>query len=106
MLPLQMMFLMDGLSVFGGWQMLALLAAPLVVIAVSSLEYPRLFIYTALLFFAVIEAEFLLRFLASPFNGVLAFGLPGIIITLYGLALLTRFTRQYPRPDEGAMHVG
>jgi hypothetical protein len=106
MLPVVLLVVVRGQ--YGGptWPIVALIAAPLVAIAAYSLDYPRAFIYVAVMAFAVAEAEFLLPLVGSPLNSLLSFGLIGAALLLAGLALLTRFVHKYPKPPAEAHHVG
>ena len=98
-LPLLFMIGRDSISEVMGWKMIAIFAAPLLVLAVYTTDFPRLYIYVALLIAGVVEAEFLLDILGDPLNTIYSFGLPGVVITLIGLYLLVKFIRTYPRSE-------
>lgn len=102
-LTLPLYFMIGQGSPLGGlgWKMIAVLVAPLLVIAVFAADCPRLYIYTALLLAAVVQAEFLLKLIDAPFNAIYSFGVPGIVITLVGFYLLAKFVRTYPRAEAG-----
>ena len=93
--------MMAGQNSSGGleWKLIVIFVLPLFVLAVYTTDFPRLYIYTALLIFSVVEAEFTLKLLGSPGNALLSFGLPGVIVTGIGVALLIRFIRTYPRKE-------
>jgi len=97
--PLVIMIVLQGQADTLGWKFIAILVAPLVVLAVYTTEFPRLYVYVALLFFGVVEAEFLLGQIGSPLNAVLSFGFPGLIITAIGLVLLIKFIKTHPRGE-------
>ena len=88
MLPLILIMTANGVSAGMGWLFVALVAAPLFAIAVVSLDFSRMYIYAGLLIFAVVESEFLLRYLAQPYAALIAFGIPGVAITVYAVALV------------------
>jgi hypothetical protein len=81
-----------------GWLLIALMALPIAAIAVYSTDSPRLYVYAAVLIFGIAESEFLLRYVNPPYNMIIAFGLPGIVILAIGLNLLIKFIQKYPRP--------
>lgn len=96
MLPLVLMLLAQGGFGGRGWMTLAIIAAPLVGLAMVAVDFPRFYLYVALLLAAVVQTEFLLPLLGSPLNGILSFGLPGIAIFLFGGSLLVRFISVHP----------
>ena len=105
-LPLFIIMLAQGISGRMGWLLIAIFAAPIFIIAVFSLDFPRLFIYSAFLLAGVVEAEFLVAYLGEPLNSIIAFGLPGAIILTIGTAMFVEFIRQYPLTKAEANHVG
>lgn len=96
-LPLLILMGGDVLGSVLGWKLLIVFAAPLFVLAVYTTDFPRLYLYAALMLFSVVNAEFLLGPLGSPLNAILSFGLPGLIITAIGINLLIKFIRTYPK---------
>jgi hypothetical protein len=98
-LPLIIMIVKQDVAGAMGWKMIVLFAAPLLVLAVYATDFPRLYIYAALMFAAVVESEFLLGIIGTPLNAVLSFGLPGLIITSIGIHFLLKFIRKYPRTE-------
>jgi hypothetical protein len=98
-LPLIIMIFNQNPSGVLGWKLIAIIAAPLFVLAVYTTNFPRLYIYAALLFFSVLEAEFLLNHVGTPLNVIVSFGIPGIVITAIGVSLLIKFVRTYPRTE-------
>ncbi|MFH2055172.1 MAG: hypothetical protein ABIJ61_04375 [bacterium] len=104
-LPLMIMIAARGIPAERLWLMIAAFAAPLVAIAVLALEFPRFFLYIALLFAGVVEAEFLLEYLGAPLNSIVSFGVPGLAILLIGISLLVKFLRDYPKQTGEATDV-
>lgn len=101
-LPILIMLIAkDGFGV-QSWMAIALFAAPLVTLAVFSIDFPRMYLYAAILIAAVIQSEFLLEIIGTPLNAILSFGLPGAAIFLFGLSLLMRFITRYPRQQPEA----
>jgi hypothetical protein len=98
-LPLLVMIIKQNPSGVLGWKLLAVFVAPLFVLIVYTTDFPRLYLYAALLFVGVIEAEFLLSQIGAPLNAVFSFGVPGIVITAVGINLLVKFIRTYPRTE-------
>jgi hypothetical protein len=107
LLTLPLIIMIAGQSIEGqtGWLLIAMFAMPVFVIAVYFMDFPRLWIYAALLIAGVLESELLLGCVDTPYNTLISFGIPGVIILLIGLALLIRFVRKHPRPDLEARHV-
>jgi hypothetical protein len=98
-LPLIIMVVKQSPSGVLGWKLIAIIAAPVFVLAVYTTDFPRLYIYAALLFVSVIEAEFLLDYVGTPLNAVLSFGIPGVVIIAFGINLLIKFIRTHPRME-------
>ena len=61
---------------------------------------------TVVLAIAVVQSEFLIAYVGEPFNAILCFGLPGILILILGLSLLVKFLRKYPKPIPENCHAG
>lgn len=97
MLPVIVMIVNRNVSEQIGWPMIAMFVAPVIVIALLLLDSPRLVIYGAFLLAAVAESEFLLDYVSSPFNGLIAFGIPGAIFTVIGMTLLIKFMQKHPK---------
>jgi len=95
-LPLIIMIVKQGPSGVLGWKLIATIAAPVFVLAVYTTDFPRLYVYAALLFVGVIEAEFLLNEVGTPLNSLLSFALPGVVILAIGTNLLVKFIRTHP----------
>ncbi|MCK5127386.1 MAG: hypothetical protein KAR42_14115 [candidate division Zixibacteria bacterium] len=110
MLPLMIMFGNSGLTGnhegMSIWLMIAIIGLPVFAIAVAYINHPRIFIYAAAMIFCVAQAEFLLRFISSPLNSIVTFGLVGIIVFVYGLSLLIAFIKKYPKESPEVNHVG
>lgn len=105
MLPLIIMIIGQGISGPEGWMLVAAMALPVFVLGVYFLDFPRLYIYAAVLIAGVLQAEFLAAYVPTPFNSLISFGLPGVIIFLVGLSFLARFIRKYPRSNQEAPNV-
>jgi len=95
-LPLMIMISMDKLPGGIGWMMVAAFAAPIFIIAVYSMDFPRLYIYAGLLIAAVVESEMLYRYIGKPLDAIISFGLPGMIILFIGIGFLVRFIKTHP----------
>ncbi|MEZ5358361.1 MAG: hypothetical protein R3F48_05975 [Candidatus Zixiibacteriota bacterium] len=96
---------------FGGsdtipWIMIALMGLPVFILAVIYANHPRIYIYAAAMLFCIVENEFLLGLSDSPFISLLSFGIVGIVIFIFGLALLIQFLKKYPKESAEATHVG
>lgn len=105
-LPLFIMIGGGGISGRMGWLLVAAFGLPIFVIAIYSMDFPRLYIYAAILIAAVVESEFLLGYVDNPLNAVISFGIPGIIIFVIGFILLIKFIQKYPRQHPEANHAG
>lgn len=104
-LPLLIMMFSNGFPGGSTWRTVGLAMAPILAIAVYFMDYPRLYIYAALLLFCVLEAEVLLSYVGTPLNFFISFAIPGVAILGLGLKLLLGFMRKYPRPTQEAPHV-
>jgi hypothetical protein len=45
-------------------------------------------------------------FVGQPMDCLISFGVPGLAILIYGLALLSQFMKKYPLPTPEANHAG
>jgi hypothetical protein len=104
-LPLMVIISKGVISGSVGWMLVAAFGFPVFAIAVYSMDLPRLYIYAAVLVAGVVESEFLLDPVGRPFNVIISFGIPGIIIMAVGILLLVRFVRTYPKSGREAQHV-
>ena len=100
-LPLFIMLLQQQPSGGLGWKLIAIFIAPIFVLAVYTTDFPRLYIYTGLLFAGLIEAEFLIKYIGSPAHALVSFGLPGLVITGIGIYMLISFIKTHPRSEVG-----
>lgn len=105
MLPLIIDIVRDNGPRGLGWPMIAMIVAPVVVVSAYAMDFPRLFIYVGLLLFATVESEFLLEYVSEPWNTVISFELPGVIISAIGLTLLCGFIKKYPKEVSEVDHV-
>ena len=64
------------------------------------LDYSRLYVIAVLFALTIPFLEILKLFFDSPFNVLIAFGLPGIIVIGIGVIYLYRFIKNYPLPKE------
>lgn len=97
-LTLPLLFVISGGHMSGafGWRLMAVFVAPFLLLTVFLADFPRLYIYAPLAMFSVLVNEFLLGYVESPLNALYSFGLPGTIITAFGVYLLFRFIRTHP----------
>jgi len=105
MLPLVIMMFAKGIPGGLTWQMVAIIAAPAIVIGALLMNYARMYVYAALFFFSILASEFLLSYINKLLGSLLVFGLPGIAIAGYGIFLLVKFLKAYPKPAEEASGV-
>lgn len=105
-LPVLLMITSGGIPAGRTWFLVAVFLAPLVVTLIYAMDYPRLLIYLFVMGFAIVEAEFISSYVPSPFDSLLTFGLPGIIILGVGVVLLVRFVQKFPRQIMEVPHVG
>jgi hypothetical protein len=98
-LPLAIMIIKENQWSAIGWRLVAMIVAPLFVLAVYTTDFPRLYLYAALLFFGLVSAEFLHSLVGIPLNAVISFGVPGVVITGGGIALLVKFIKTHPRTE-------
>ena len=81
------------------------IVALLIVLAGYFLDYMRLYIYAAILVAAYPHAGFLYDYVGAPSDSLISLGAPGVIILIYGIALLSRFVKKYPRPTVEVPHA-
>lgn len=105
-LPLLVMIIGKGVPGRLGWPLIAVFAAPALVVAASLLDFPRLYLYVALLFAAVVESEALLGYVGESSTALISFGVPGVFIFVLGLTLLFKFLKKYPKPAPEVNHAG
>jgi hypothetical protein len=105
MLPLVIMMLTQGFPGSLTWSTIALIAAPLIAIGVFLMDYSGMYIYAILFFFSIVVSEIFHAHSHLPSISLLAFGIPGGTIACYGLFLLYRFLKDYPKPTAGASDV-
>ena len=86
-LPLAIMIVKQNQLSAMGWRLVAMVVAPVFVLAVYTTDFPRLYLYAALLFFGAVSAEFLRSPVGIPLNAVISFGVPGVVITGVGITL-------------------
>lgn len=68
------------------------------------LDYNRLYIIALAFFISMPLAQALKGLLSTPFNEVVAYCVPGGGVVLFGVFLLLRFLRRYPKPDLEVLH--
>ncbi|UCG62258.1 MAG: hypothetical protein JSV52_02960 [Candidatus Zixiibacteriota bacterium] len=83
-----------------------LVVTPVIVVAGYFLDCPRMFVYAALMAFSIPQSSFMYDFVGWPFNSVISLGIPGLVILIYGLTLLSGFLTKYPRLKAEVNHVG
>ncbi len=83
-----------------------MIIAPLLIVAAYFIDYPRMYIYAAILFFVIPHAAFMNRFVDYPVNCLISFGIPGLVILVYGVVLLSQFMKKYPLPNPEVNHAG
>lgn len=105
-LPLVLMIIARGFPGGFTWMTIAVFVAPLAAIGVFMMDYPRLYVYAALLLAGVVQAEFLLEYVGAPLNTLVSFGVPGLAIVAYGITLLVGFIKKYPVQPREAPYVG
>lgn len=105
MLPVILMALAEGISGGNSWLLVALFGIPVFAVGVYIMDFPRLYVYAALLIFAVLESEYLLKYIDPPYNSLISFGIPGAVILPIGISLLFRFMKKYRKPEPETAHV-
>ena len=105
MLPLVIMMIAKGVPGRPTWMTVALIAAPAVAIGVVLLDFSRMYVYAMLFLFSIVASEFLLAYVSQPYASLVAFGVPGAVIAIYGFSLLFGFLREYPKPASEAPYV-
>jgi hypothetical protein len=105
MLPLIIMMFAGGVPARPTWMTAGIIAAPAVAIGVILLRFSRMYIYAMLFLFSIVASEFLRAYVARPYESLVAFGIPGVLISVYGFYLLFGFMREYPRPGPEVPYV-
>ena len=63
-------------------------------------DFPHLWVYGVIIGLGIIVAEVLYKTVGTPLDGIITFGIPGILVLFYGVVILFRFLRKYPLPKE------
>ena len=63
-------------------------------------DFPHLWVYGLIIGVGIPVAEVLYKTVGTPLDGIITFGIPGILILFYGVLILSRFLRKYPLPEE------
>ncbi len=87
------------------WILAGSAALPLLTMAAFFMDFPRMYIYLAVVSGAVVEVEFVSPVIGKIPGCIVAFGLPGLVITIYGILLFSRFVKKYPVPGKEALDV-
>ena len=69
-------------------------------------DFSHLFFYGLIIGLGIIITELIQTTIESPLNNTLTFGIPGIIVILFGLFTLNHFLKKYPLPTEEITNVG
>jgi len=97
-------------SITSGWVYPAALSAVLLVgfsLGAYFLDFPRLYLYGALLALCLPAGEALFRYAGVAHHGwPVTFGFSAAVMLLIGVTLFARFVRKCPRPVEGAPQQG
>lgn len=105
MLPLIIMMFTGRTPARPAWMTIGLIAAPAVAIGVVLLRFSRMYVYAMLFLFGIVASEFLRAYVDPPYGSLVAFGIPGLIIAVYGFYLLFGFLKTYPGPGSEAPRV-
>ncbi len=102
---MMVLFLILPLIIASGSGVNELVVVPIIALLVCLagyfLDYPRMYIYGALLVYGIVQARFLVGFAGSPLHSLISLGIPGMGIMIYGIALLYKFLVRYPKPGVG-----
>ncbi len=109
-LPLLIMTLAQGVSFGSGASPSVMLTvgpiiALYIAIAGYFLEYPRLYLYAAVLVFGLVQIEFLHSIVGRPLDSLIGFGISGSVILIYGIGLFLKFLKDHPMPNSEADRV-
>jgi len=63
-------------------------------------SYRKMYLYGLLIGVGIPTAEFLYRVVGSPLDSLLAFGITGSVMFVYGLIEMIRFLKENPKPRE------
>lgn len=99
------LLMMQSFGRLPAWVTVGPIVALVISLAAYLLDYPRLYIYAALIVYGFLQSDFLYSLADEPLPSVVSFGIPGIAILAYSLMLLFRFLNRYPKPDPEANHA-
>jgi hypothetical protein len=68
------------------------------------MQFPRLYLYAIMVGFGFPLMEFIYPYLGTPWNAILAFGLPGSFVVVFGLFMTVRFVLKYPLQDPSDLY--
>jgi hypothetical protein len=72
------------------------ISIPLFIVAYF-LDFSRLYVYSIFFGLGLLLSDLLFPLVGTPFDFLLSFGLPGIMITLIGVYFLISFIKKYPK---------
>lgn len=78
----------------------ALFAIALLSLIAYFIEFSHLYAYGLAIGLGILISELLYDPVAPPWNSVIAFGISGTLLFIYGIIELVRFIRTYPLPKE------
>jgi len=68
------------------------------------LDFPNMYLYGAIIGLGIPITEILQRYIGSPTDGIITFGISGLILLIFGLYNLSKFIQKYPIPKSGLIN--
>jgi len=69
------------------------------------LGFPRFFLFGLMMAISYPAAGILYKYIGAPLDGLIPFCISGLILVFYGIVLLIRFLKKYPKSELEVSHV-
>ena len=93
--------LMNGYTIPIGAGIFAII---LLSIGAYLVDFPNMYLYGAIIGLGIPITELLQRYIGSPIDGLITFGISGLILLIFGLYNLSKFIQKYPIPKSGLIN--
>lgn len=70
-----------------------------------SIDFPHFYIYGIIIGLGIPFADILHKIIGPPMDSLIAFGITGIVLLIFGIVTLSKFLQKYPIPKEEIPNV-
>jgi hypothetical protein len=67
------------------------------------MDFPHMYLYGLAIGFGIPITELLEPIVGDPMNGLIALGIPGLLLLIFGIISFSKFLHKYPIPKEGIL---